>query len=181
MIGRLGCFIAALWFAACGGDAVETGGSCGCLETGLIDWGSDGGFSVAQPRSALSACRKFSHHSGIVREGDFPQKECAQQLWDCSNAAGPGDVAAALRHPDVQAAIALGQVGYGVDHRGVDGPIFNFRVGSSWIGVGGACQPEDSSCTPIPDGVAALAMLLKMMTTQELARGTCAEVFGPRD
>ncbi|XXX78328.1 hypothetical protein WMF30_06115 [Sorangium sp. So ce134] len=136
-----------------------------------IRWGANGGFRATEETSALSPCRAFSFDRRELRGGK-PLLTCSQELGGCEEAVSAGDVADALDHPDVVAALAAAPVLYGRDTRPVDGAVFRIQVGDAVVDVGDECG-EAPDCVPVPDGVAALVDALRTLTKEQLARGTC--------
>jgi hypothetical protein len=140
-----------------------------------IRWGSIGGFRPPGETSTLSPCRVFSfERRGIGSE--TPLLTCSQELGGCEEAVSAGDVADALDHPDVVAALAAAPVLYGIDAQDVDGSLFRIQVDGAVVDVGYECG-ERPACVPIPAGVAALVDLLRTLTQEQLARQTCGAVM----
>ncbi|WP_437530963.1 hypothetical protein WME79_00730 [Sorangium sp. So ce726] len=140
-----------------------------------IRWGTLGGFGPTQETSTLSPCRAFSfERRSIGSETSLPV--CSQELGSCGEAVSAGDVADALDHPDVVAALTAAPVLYGVDTREVDGILFRIQVDGAVVDVGDECG-EWPACVPIPAGVAALVDMLQTLTQEQLARQTCGAVM----
>ncbi|WP_437317374.1 hypothetical protein [Sorangium sp. So ce385] len=161
-----------------GSSSDGSGGSdgCGCVED-TIRWGYFGGFTPNEETSALSPCRDFSFERRAIR-GDTLLMTCSQELEACEEGVSAGDVANALGHPDVVAALAAAPVLYGRDARPVDGSLFRIQVDDAVVDVGYECG-EAPGCVPIPDGVAALVDVLRTLTQEQLARHTCGAVTTP--
>ncbi|KYF58748.1 hypothetical protein BE04_14270 [Sorangium cellulosum] len=161
-----------------GSSSDGSGGSdgCGCVAD-PIRWGYFGGFTPNAETSALSPCRFFSFERRAIR-GDRLLMTCSQELEACEEGVSAGDVASALGHPDVVAALAAAPVLYGRDARPVDGSLFRIQVDGAVVDVGYECG-EAPDCVPIPDGVAALADALRTLTQEQLARQTCGAVATP--
>ncbi|WP_159397047.1 hypothetical protein [Sorangium cellulosum] len=169
------------WATAClpgdgGSSSGGSGGSdgCGCVAD-AIQWGENGGFRHTEETSTLSPCGAFSFERRSIGS-DVPALTCSQELGGCEEAVSAGDVADALDHPDVVAALAAAPVLYGRDARPVDGSLFRIRVGDAVVDVGYPCAGA-TGCVPVPDGVAALADVLRTLTREQLARDRCGAVM----
>ena len=154
------------------GGTGGTGGmpSCGCT-TAWLKWGMSGGLSPSRDESELYSCKTFVLTRQTI---NGVTTACKQEISDCSNAVGAGDVANALAHPDVQSALAARAVLYGRDTRPVDGQVLVINVGNSRIEIGLPCEGTTTQCLPIPPGVQSLADLLTTMQKQQLARPPCS-------
>lgn len=149
-------------------------GACGCVDE-AISWGSIGGWSPLEPLSTLSPCSTFSHEEYPVGRKE-PTSSCSQELAGCEQGVSAGDVAEALAHPDVAAAMAAAPVLYGTDGRLVDGVLRRLTLHKAVIDVGYDCGTAPG-CVPIPEGVAALIDTLERLEDEQLALGPCSEVF----
>ena len=149
---------------------------CGCI-VDRITWGSNGGHVAYFETSSLSPCKTFSHQRESVLTNP-PTLMCMQELTACATSITATQIAGALAHPEVKAAIAAAPVLYGRDTRPLDGAVFRMQIGSAMVEVGLPCAGT-TGCTPIPPGVDTLATLLRDLTTQELARPPCRETFRP--
>ena len=160
--------------AADGTTPIDANVACTDCVTGTLSWGDNGGLVAFRDESALATCRAFQRKRSAPSDGG--SFSCATQLGACD--AGPvavGEVERALAHPDVVAAFAAATTPvFGVDSRPVDGTVFEItRIGKS-IDVGSDCGASSApACVPIPPGVAALAVVLKALDTQELAKPAC--------
>jgi hypothetical protein len=175
--------IGALSGAACSDIPAnhDTAERCGCVKEAVR-------LSQVEPpadvTTTVTPCRTFSLEVGAV--GDRPAKSCSMpmmcpaQMGGGSTDAAPqvngGDIAQAIAHPDVQAAVRAGPVRYG------DGPgpvrevlVHRIDIGPANFEVGAPCF--SSSCTPIPDGVQALEDLLFKVQAQEKIRSPCLEAL----
>jgi hypothetical protein len=151
--------------------STDASGGCGCVTTELR-WGIEQALVTVEDESTLDSCDRFAHQ----RRGFLGQKDvtasCEQPVNDCSNAVTIGDVARALAHPDVHAAVTNAPIEYG---RPVvaDIGIFSIRIGGALI----RGHPCGFGCTPFPPGVAALAKILQALTEQELSRAPCSQII----
>ena len=135
----------------------------------------NGGHVAYHDASALDNCNVFSHQRVPVAPN--PPTIACKQLVDCTAAVGVGDVARAMDHADVKAAIAAAPVLYGEDTRPVDGAVLRIEIGTALIELGMACRV--AGCKPIPAGADALATVLQSLTKQELSRAPCSMSFPP--
>ena len=150
------------------GGAAGSGGSC-CVAAEL-GWGPDGGNGLYVDHNTLSPCASYTRER-TPRLTDPPTLSCSQDLGGCDAVLTGADVEAALAHADVTAAIAGAPVLYGCDSRTVDGQVLRIEIGESVIEVG------SDGCGGIPEGVAALAELLRGIEAEQRARGECATTF----
>ncbi len=107
---------------------------------------------------------------------------CPPQLPPCGSPdIGPDEVAAALAHPDVVAALADGVARFGWN--GIQNNFAWFpiqidealiEIGFDCVPVSGANAPED--CVAIPPGVVALQDLLLFLQGQQSSGGTCEPI-----
>jgi hypothetical protein len=112
---------------------------------------------------------------GGANDGGAPS--CSTELAGCGAVpVAVADVERALGHPDVVTALAgPTPLAYGLDTRPTDGTIFGMKVDGKEIDVGSDCQPVGDFCKgAAPAGVRALADLLQLLDSQELAKPTCA-------
>ena len=159
------------------GDAQpDSTDDCGCI-IDVITWGNDGDRVAYVDRSTLSPCDTFSHQrdpSGT----DPPTLACSQDLGTCTSSVSAREINVALEQPDVRAALAAAPILFGRDTRPVDGVVFRITVGTAVIEIGEVCDGT-ANCREIPQTVAALGIRLRALTSQELARGSCRDTFGP--
>jgi hypothetical protein len=153
-----------------GGTAGTGGGSGECCVDQSLTWGPDGGFVAYVERSTLTPCQRYSRERSPLQT-DPPSDRCAQDLGGCDAAVTGTAVANALAHPDVTTAVAAAPVLYGCDTRPVDGQVLQIDLGTARIEVG------RDGCGQIPEGVAALAALLRALEAEQLEREQCASVF----
>jgi len=142
-----------------------------------ITWGNDGGRVAYVDRSTLSPCDTFSHQRDPAGT-DPPTLVCSQDLGTCTSTVSAREINVALEQPDVRAALAAAPILFGRDTRPVDGAVFRITVGTSVVEIGEACNGA-AGCREIPQTVAALGIRLRALTSQELARGSCRDTFGP--
>ena len=154
--------------AGSGGAAGSAGGSC-CVAAPL-SWGPDGGNGLYTDQNTLSPCASYTRER-TPRVTDPPTLSCTQDLGGCDVMVSGADVDAALTHADVTTAIADAPVLYGCDSRPVDGQVLRIEIGQAVIEVG------SEGCGGIPEGVAALAELLRDLETEQRSRGECATTF----
>ena len=137
----------------------------------------NGGRVAYEDSSALEICDRFVHQRRFVIM-DPTTRSCEQTITGCSGVIGPGEVARAIDHADVRAAIAAAPVLYGTDPRPFDGAVLRIEIGTAVIEVGNACSGT-SNCKAIPTGVHSLAEMLKAVTKQQLTRAPCSITFPP--
>jgi hypothetical protein len=163
-----------------GGDAAEAGAEdiddCGCVIE-AITWGNDGGRVTYVDRSTLSPCDTFSHQRDPAGT-DPPTLMCSQDLGTCTSTVSAREINVALEQADVRAALAAAPILFGRDPRPVDGVVFRVTVGAAVVEIGEACNGA-AGCREIPQTVAALGIRLRALTSQEIARGSCRNTFGP--
>jgi hypothetical protein len=154
------------------------GGMCAPCLREAIDWGNSGGLIARTDRSALDPCNTFRHTRTTLGGGGAPASACERML-PCmgSGLHGIADVNAAVMHPDVQAALAKGDVLFGRDSRPIDGQVFEITVGKNTITVGDPCTAGGGACAAIPLGVNALAQLLRAIDEEQLNLAPCAGLF----
>lgn len=139
-----------------------------CCSAQEVSWGPNGGLVApgSQPLFTVSDCAFYR---------DLGGESCSSAL-SCGNPLSGSNLTEALADTDVQAAIAAAPVLFGVDTRVVDGPILRITVatakGPAQIEVGSPCSGS-TTCEPIPDGVAALAKLLRELSTQQTEGDLC--------
>lgn len=152
-------------------------GACEVCLAATITWGTDGGLACTRDSSSLAACRNFTF-GRLAEACDPPDRVCNNELAAC-DASGTSvvarDVAAALAHPDVVAALAAAPVLYGTDPRAYDGAVFYVAVDGRRVEVGPDCT--DPSCLGVPAGVHALQTLLEAVTVQQKLLPGCVEIF----
>jgi hypothetical protein len=159
------------------GDAQpDSSDDCGCV-IDAITWGNNGGRVAYVDRSTLSPCDRFSHQRDPVGT-DPPTLMCSQDLGTCTSTVSAREINVALEQPDVRAALAAAPILFGRDNRPVDGAVFRITVGTAVIEIGAPCNGA-ANCSEIPQTVAALGIRLRTLTSQELARGSCRDTFGP--
>ncbi len=156
-----------------GGSAGSGGSSsCSCIDEELR-WGQNGGFVAYVETSTLEPCHTFT----LVREtfGNAPPAAvCTDPIDSCEGTVDPGDIEAALEHPDVVRAFADSPTLFGRDARPVDGQVFQIHLGSALIEIGYECNGA-ADCVDEPAGVATLRTLLETLTMQMLARQPCSD------
>lgn len=152
--------------------------SCGL--DGDYSYGADGGFVLSQDRSELT-------HDGVYKRSRLfprsaqPPVSCMVTLPACGGpSVNVGEIAAAIAHPDVQAALAAARAPiFGYDARPVDGVAWSFGRGSfngsgpGGLIVGGDCGSRNNCQNP-PAGVTALKALLDRVDAQALGDPSCA-------
>lgn len=151
-------------------------GECGCLQPELTwlspwyiysgDWEGD---------SSHVECMTYRRDRRRGPASVFDLCTGALECQGDGESVGTLELAAALRDEDVVAAIDQAPVFYGSDPRSSnpDVTILQIIVGEALIEVGADCG-DYPSCTPAPDGVVALAALLRRLDEHELAVGDCA-------
>ncbi len=160
-----------------GGDAGnDRSNDCGCVVEAIV-WGNDGGRVAYVDRSTLSPCDTFSHQRDPAGT-DPPTLMCAQDLGTCTSTVSAREINVALQQPDVRAAVAAAPILFGRDMRVTDGAVFRVTVGAAVVEIGAPCNGA-AGCREIPQTVAALGIRLRALASQELARGSCRDTFGP--
>lgn len=135
---------------------------CDCLDV-AIGWWVEGGPAPRATEAHLEPCARVS----VEREDIH---DCAGQLDDCSQPFNVGDVIAALRHPDVQAALAAAPVVYGRDQRDIGSQVDHIEIDGKVIEVGDDC--DGTSPCEIPDGIHELEHLLGRIGARQSAACT---------
>jgi hypothetical protein len=144
-------------------------------------YGYDGGLGAYRDLVTLAPVAAFSleRTSYVVQ---LASAQCVPALPACHDAAqlDASDVVVDLRHPDVQAALALSTPPfYGHDSRPVDGVAFQLlRADGRGFLVGDACR-ADEACTPTPAGVQKLVDDLQALQGQQLLDPSCAAIASP--
>jgi hypothetical protein len=123
----------------------------------------EGGPAPRATEAHLEPCARVS-----VGRGDI--QDCAGQLDDCSQPFNVGDVTAALRHPDVQAALARAPVVYGRDQRAIGSQVDHIEIDGKVIEVGDDC--DGTSPCEIPGGIHELEHLLGRIGARQSAACT---------
>ena len=151
--------------------------SCSPCVEDSIEWGNNGGFVAFTERSSLSACSRYRHERRSAGGGAV-MAQCGREL-PCmgSGLHGISDVLHEIEQRDVVAALAKGEVLFGVDARPVDGQVFEIVVGDDTILVGMPCAQGASGCMAIPPGVDALAQVLRSIDAEQLNLEPCAGAF----
>jgi hypothetical protein len=141
-----------------------------------LQWNYNGGFIPYQDMSEIAPCALYKHWRMFWSDPETPERSCESELLACNAATSTGAVLSALSNADVQEALASSPVLYGLDARGVDGQVFQIRLGTQLIEVGYPCRDTRpaSSCVSVPAGVAALAELLQSIDQGMLATDACA-------
>jgi hypothetical protein len=162
--------------ADAGDPQADSTDDCGCV-VAPITWGTNGGSFPSVVSSTLSPCDRFSHQrdpSGT----SLPALMCSQDLDTCTSTVSAREINVALEQPDVRAALAAAPILFGRDSRPVDGVVFRITVGAAMVEIGDPCNGA-ANCREIPQTVAALGIRLRALTSQEIARGSCRNTFGP--
>jgi hypothetical protein len=139
-------------------------------------WGNDGG-RIATRDSSVLDCATYRHVRENFSSPSSPPLRCEAQLACSAAGVSVESVVRALAHTDVTAAFSAAPVLYGRDMRPVDGQVLVLTRGGKAVTVGSECGAGTGACTPIPAGVRALAELVRMLDSQQLARDPCASVF----
>jgi hypothetical protein len=135
-----------------------------------VRFGSNGGFVPFVERHALAPCNEFSIERSAF--GD-PGSDAS-----CVNAVAADatvralDVAQALEHPDVRAALDAAPVLFGRDTRPVDGTVFQIEVDGDLIELGWECMGTPG-CTDVPAGLARLESMLQDLIVQQRVVPPC--------
>jgi hypothetical protein len=158
---------------AAGADGSD---DCGCVVEAIV-WGNDGGRVAYVDRSTLSPCDTFSHQRDPAGT-DPPTLVCSQDLGTCTSTVSAREINVALEQPDVRAAIAAAPILFGRDPRAFDGAVLRIAIGTAVVEIGDPCNGA-AGCKEIPQTVAALGIRLRALTSQQLARGSCRDTFGP--
>lgn len=152
-----------------------------CQLTAIYTYGNDGGEVPYRDLVTLGPFAAFS-----IERMSFANQpanaQCVPELPACHDTAklDAADIIVDLRHPDVQAALALSTPPfYGHDSRPVDGVAFQLlRADGHGFLVGDPCRPDDA-CAPAPAGVQKLVDDLKALEEQQLKDPTCASIPSP--
>jgi hypothetical protein len=146
---------------AAGAPPVDDPKTCDCLEV-EIAWWIEGGVGSRQAEAHLSPCNSF--YFGRQGEGT-----CSTTLDDCSQAFNLEEVIAALKDPEVRAALAQAPVLFGRDLRDVGGQLDHIEIDGKVIEIGDEC--DGSAPCSMPRGVVALDHLLGRLMARQ--RGAC--------
>lgn len=156
--------------------AIGAGGSSGCDCAGLaVSWQSVDHYGEFEGDSSHVSCSAYRRERRVWQMGAYEQVALCDGSLSCdadAEAVDVGELASALQHADVLAAQAEAPTFYGSDPRPSGGAVLQITLGDALIEVGGDCA-EHPSCTPVPEGVAALVTTLQQLEEQELAEGEC--------
>lgn len=142
-----------------------------------LQWGMNGGLVYYQDISELAPCARYERRRVPIGDPSIDAIACVRELVACNGSASTGAVLTALARPDVQLALSESPVVYGIDGRHTDVPVFEIRLGSQVIDVGGPCNASTPGCVSPPADVQALVDLLQAIDQQQLATDECA-AFG---
>jgi hypothetical protein len=183
------------------GDGIVFSNGCGCScgEDGQILCAPGGCGNNPDPDCQFDATYTYGYDGDLVSYRDVvtlapavsfsvervsyavqpASAQCIPALPACHDAAklDVSEVMVDLRHPDVQAALALSTPPfYGHDSRPVDGAAFQLlRADGRGFLVGDACR-ADEACTPAPAGVQKLVDDLQALQAQQLLDPSCASI-----
>lgn len=160
---------------ATAGAGGSGGGGCGACISGPIQFRQEGGLALFDERYELTPCDNFQ----LTRRDnlDGGMQVCMRAVGCGSSRVSAEDIAQAVSHPDVQAALANPML-YGRDTRPVDGQISIIEMGPSRLEVGTPCMGA-MGCIPIPAGVGELRTLLFRLATEQRELDPCAGVTMP--
>lgn len=151
------------------GDGDGSDPSVGCIDR-TLRFGSDGGFVAFVERFALAPCNGFSIERTSF--GDPGSDASCENRVAADATVSALDVAQALDHPDVRAALDAAPVLFGRDTRPVDGTVFRVEVDGDVIELGWECMGTPG-CTAIPAGLARLESMLQDLIVQQRAVAPC--------
>jgi hypothetical protein len=160
---------------------IGEGGTCDFSTS--YEYGYVGGERATFDRSFLSPGNRYVHQRLDLSLPAGPGVTCSPAMPPC----GAPDVITAydievldLPRADVQSALAQPTPPlYGADLRPVDGSVFEFKRadGRSFL-VGNPCA-QDSSCDPIPPGIAQIKQRLLDLDAQQLGAPECESLRSP--
>jgi hypothetical protein len=145
-----------------------------------LEWGFTGGYIAYEDHSTLGPCVHYTHHRQaaccVNAPGPVPPQvlmSCENDFDACTAITSSGAVLSALANADVQQALAGTTLLYGSDPRHSDGAVFEIKIGSRVIDVGGSCDGAPPNCIPVPPSVQALVDLLTAIDKAELETAAC--------